>query len=62
MTTRKKLKEKLTMRKSLFFSLDTVEQFMENYEQDRDLAQVPVRLELLDQLYRDFTKVQVDIE
>lgn len=58
----KKLKDKLVARRSIVSSLETVESFVENYEEDRDFPQVPVWLELLDQLYRDHVKVQADLE
>ncbi|XP_062704554.1 uncharacterized protein LOC134286876 [Aedes albopictus] len=58
----KKLKEKLVARRSLVSSLETVEAFVENYEEDRDFQQVAVWLDLLDQLFREHVKVQADLE
>lgn len=58
----KKLKEKLVARRSLVSSLETVESFVENYEEDRDFQQVAVWLDLLDQLFRDHVKVQAELE
>lgn len=58
----KKLKEKLVARRSLVSSLETVEHFVENFEEDRDFPQVPVWLDLLDQLYRDHLKIQSELE
>lgn len=56
----KKLKEKLTARKSLMSSLETVEAFVEAYEEER--MQVPVWLDLIDQLYGEHTKIQSELE
>lgn len=39
-----------------------MEDFVENFDEERDRLQVPVRLEMLNQLYQDFIKVQTDIE
>ncbi|XP_065081866.1 uncharacterized protein LOC135704360 [Ochlerotatus camptorhynchus] len=62
MATRKKLKDRLTIRKSLISSFEAMESFVENYEEASDILQVPVRLEMLNQLYQEFIKVQADIE
>lgn len=43
-------------------SLEAQEDFMENFDEESESAQVSVRLELLNQLYQDFTKIQADIE
>ncbi|XP_062713425.1 uncharacterized protein LOC134290324 [Aedes albopictus] len=42
----KKLKDKLVARRSLVSSLETVEHFVENYEEDRDFPQVPIQADL----------------
>ncbi|XP_055633126.1 uncharacterized protein LOC129773538 [Toxorhynchites rutilus septentrionalis] len=58
----KQLKDKLTLRRSLLSTLETVKAFMDNYEEERDFPQVPVWLEILDQAFQDCLKVQSEIE
>nr|XP_029709473.1 uncharacterized protein LOC109417556 [Aedes albopictus] len=62
----KKVEKKLVdlgiVRKALLMTCNSVEQFVTNFDADRDSCQIPVRLENLDRVYRDFLKVQGEIE
>nr|XP_029709443.1 uncharacterized protein LOC115255457 [Aedes albopictus] len=58
----KKLADLGIVRKALLMTCNSVEQFVTNFDADRDSCQIPVRLENLDRVYRDFLKVQGEIE
>ncbi|XP_055623691.1 uncharacterized protein LOC129767095 [Toxorhynchites rutilus septentrionalis] len=62
MATKKKLKEKLILRKSLESSLDTVEAFTDQCDEETDPNQILVRLDMIDNIFREYNKTQSDIE
>ncbi|XP_055522611.1 uncharacterized protein LOC129716800 [Wyeomyia smithii] len=61
-TKNKKLRKKFTARRSALSSLETVEAFIESYEEERDFQQIPVWLDLIDQVFRETMKIQSKIE
>lgn len=62
MSTERRLKGFKTRQKSLLASFSQIKEFMDNYEEETDACQVPVRLEHLVTLWNDFNLVQAELE
>ncbi|XP_053691451.1 uncharacterized protein LOC128739969 [Sabethes cyaneus] len=60
--TEKKLTELLVARKAVYVVRDSVENFVQRYDNERDACQIFVRLESLDKMYQEFHQVQSEIE
>ncbi|XP_055604816.1 uncharacterized protein LOC129753047 [Uranotaenia lowii] len=60
--TAAKLADAMSRRDVIFAMVDAVEEFIAQYNGDRDHRQVPVRMETLDRLNLEFAEAQTDIE
>lgn len=49
-------------RKALLVVRDSVEAFIKKYDDQRDIYQIPIRLEALDRVYKEFQELQSEIE
>ncbi|XP_058816948.1 uncharacterized protein LOC131680246 [Topomyia yanbarensis] len=60
--TEKKLSEYVIQRKGILVVQKAVEKFAENFDCDRDACQIPIRLDSLDRIYKEYLEVQGQIE
>ncbi|XP_058816715.1 uncharacterized protein LOC131679994 [Topomyia yanbarensis] len=60
--TEKKLSEYVIQRKGILVVQKAVEKFAEDFDCDRDACQIPIRLDSLDRIYKEFLEVQGQIE
>ncbi|XP_058839510.1 uncharacterized protein LOC131694986 [Topomyia yanbarensis] len=58
----KKVLELTVRRKGLFILRDSVRKFIQSYDEERDACQIPVRIESLDSVYKEFMEVQTELE
>ncbi|XP_062537650.1 uncharacterized protein LOC134205969 [Armigeres subalbatus] len=58
----KMLAECMVKRKAIFITRAQVEKFVAKFDAAKDTCQIPVRLETLDRIYKEFLEVQSDIE
>ncbi|XP_055632625.1 uncharacterized protein LOC129773098 [Toxorhynchites rutilus septentrionalis] len=58
----KKLVECFMKRKALFVVRDSVEVFINNFDNQNDVFQIPIRVEALDRVYNEFIDLQTEIE
>ncbi|XP_055633266.1 uncharacterized protein LOC129773650 [Toxorhynchites rutilus septentrionalis] len=58
----KKLVECFMKRKALFVVRDSVEVFINNFDNQNDVFQIPIRVEALDRVYNEFLDLQTEIE
>lgn len=58
----KKVVDLIVSRKGLLVLRDSVENFVHQYDDERDSCQLPVRLECLDRTYNNFMEIQSEIE
>lgn len=62
MPSKELLAARLVQQRALFRTLESVEKFVKDFNADRDLCQIPVRLETLDRVNTSFLQVQDDVE
>ncbi|XP_058449060.1 uncharacterized protein LOC131429022 [Malaya genurostris] len=62
MATERRIKFLKLRQRNIQTSFDLIKAFVDNYEDDTDACQVPVRLEHLASLWSDFNKVQAELE
>ncbi|XP_055633852.1 uncharacterized protein LOC129774177 [Toxorhynchites rutilus septentrionalis] len=58
----KKLVECFMKRKALFVVRDSAEVFINNFDNQNDVFQIPIRVEALDRVYNEFLDLQTEIE
>lgn len=62
MSTERRIKLLKTKQKSFLASFALIKTFVDKYEEDRDVNEIPVRLDNLNELWRDFKLVQAELE
>ncbi|XP_065081813.1 uncharacterized protein LOC135704278 [Ochlerotatus camptorhynchus] len=62
MSTERRIKGLKTKLKSLTVSFNLIKTFVNNYQEERDAFEIPVRLENLDKVWTDFQSTQSELE
>ncbi|XP_062710702.1 uncharacterized protein LOC134288828 [Aedes albopictus] len=61
MSTERRIKTLKTRQKSLLASFSLTQDFVDNYDEERDACEIPVRLENLNELWSDFKNIQSEL-
>lgn len=62
MSTERRIKTLKTKQKSLLTSFSLIQNFVENYDEESDACEIPVRLENLNELWSEFKVIQSELE